>query len=209
MAPFPDVPFITSLKPDVRDGTFHSYMWSPFYHWSICSWSVNGPLVVPKLCRRLEASQVAAWYGCALNIKRRSRPFLWYLHRHSQVRHQQSFLRIFYTILKLVHQNRHSFNMYSSITLFSIASLLVSIPTAFAGYSSSSQSNVAIYWGALTISPISDIRMNLFKHWCWRFYTGQNSYGQGTGSLAQQRLSYYCASKSTTIVYSIHPELDE
>jgi hypothetical protein len=27
------------------------------------------------------------------------------------------------------------------------------------------------------------------------FRLGQNSYGQGTGSLAQQRLSYYCASK--------------
>jgi chitinase len=65
--------------------------------------------------------------------------------------------------------------MYSSITLFSIASLLASIPSAIAGFSPSSSSNVAIYWG-------------------------QNSYNQGSGSLAQQRLSYYCANTELDII---------
>lgn len=44
-----------------------------------------------------------------------------------------------------------------------------------AGFNPSSTSNVAVYWG-------------------------QNSYGQGTGSLAQQRLSYYCASSNVDII---------
>jgi chitinase len=37
--------------------------------------------------------------------------------------------------------------MYSSFVLASFASLLASIPSVFAGFSSSSQSNLAIYWG--------------------------------------------------------------
>jgi chitinase len=37
--------------------------------------------------------------------------------------------------------------MHLTVTLFSIVSLLASIPSAIAGFSSSSQSNVAIYWG--------------------------------------------------------------
>ncbi|TVY28767.1 Class III chitinase [Lachnellula hyalina] len=49
-----------------------------------------------------------------------------------------------------------------------LTSLLAFMPLAYAGFSSSSSSNLAVYWG-------------------------QNSYGQGTGTLAQQRLSYYCA----------------
>ncbi|TVY52423.1 Class III chitinase [Lachnellula cervina] len=49
-----------------------------------------------------------------------------------------------------------------------LASLLAFVPLTYAGFSSSSSSNLAVYWG-------------------------QNSYGQGTGALAQQRLSYYCA----------------
>ncbi|CZR56054.1 probable CTS1 Endochitinase [Phialocephala subalpina] len=56
-----------------------------------------------------------------------------------------------------------------------LGSLLLFLPTAFAGFSSSSTTNLAVYWG-------------------------QNSYGQGTGSLAQQRLSYYCANTQFNII---------
>ncbi|TAQ90687.1 hypothetical protein B7494_g957 [Chlorociboria aeruginascens] len=66
--------------------------------------------------------------------------------------------------------------MYTITTLASYASLLASLPFAFAGFSSSSSSNIAIYWG-------------------------QNSYGQATGgSLSQQRLSYYCSNTELDII---------
>ena len=52
------------------------------------------------------------------------------------------------------------------------ATLLCLVTTVAGGFSSSSADNIAIYWG-------------------------QNSYGAATGtSNAQQRLSYYCSSKS-------------
>ncbi|TVY18469.1 Class III chitinase [Lachnellula arida] len=60
-----------------------------------------------------------------------------------------------------------------------LASLLAFLPLTYAGFSSSSSSNLAVYWG-------------------------QNSYDQGTGSLAQQRLSYYCASMQT--IHSLYRE---
>lgn len=65
--------------------------------------------------------------------------------------------------------------MYSVSVPTLFASLLAFIPSTYAGFSSSSDTNVAIYWG-------------------------QNSYGQGTGSLAQQRLSYYCANTEFNII---------
>ncbi|TVY41809.1 Endochitinase [Lachnellula subtilissima] len=63
-----------------------------------------------------------------------------------------------------------------------LTSLLAFIPLTYAGFSSSSSSNLAVYWG-------------------------QNSYGQGTGSLAQQRLSYYCANSAVDILVLISPTL--
>ncbi|KAF4625716.1 hypothetical protein G7Y89_g12445 [Cudoniella acicularis] len=59
--------------------------------------------------------------------------------------------------------------------IFSLASLILFTAPALAGFSSSSSTNVAIYWG-------------------------QNSLGQGTGPNAQQRLSYYCANTEFNIV---------
>ncbi|KAH8779466.1 glycoside hydrolase family 18 protein [Hyaloscypha sp. PMI_1271] len=68
--------------------------------------------------------------------------------------------------------------MYFTFVLASFTSLLAFIPSAFAGFSSSSKTNIAIYWG-------------------------QNSYGQGTGPLAQQRLSYYCANTEFNVSFAI------
>ncbi|PSS15133.1 carbohydrate-binding module family 1 protein [Amorphotheca resinae ATCC 22711] len=65
--------------------------------------------------------------------------------------------------------------MPSTTTLLSAASLLASIPTVFAGFSPSSTGNIAVYWG-------------------------QNSYGQSSGSLEQQRLSTYCANSQFDII---------
>ncbi|KAF8855982.1 glycoside hydrolase family 18 protein [Acephala macrosclerotiorum] len=64
--------------------------------------------------------------------------------------------------------------MHFTSKLCLLGTLLLSLPTAFAGFSSSSTTNLAVYWG-------------------------QNSYGQGTGSLAQQRLSYYCANTQVNV----------
>ncbi|KAG6007361.1 hypothetical protein E4U21_006065 [Claviceps maximensis] len=56
-----------------------------------------------------------------------------------------------------------------------IASLLAITPQAMAGFSPESGANIAIYWG-------------------------QNSYNQGSGPLAQQRLSHYCANTNIDII---------
>lgn len=56
-------------------------------------------------------------------------------------------------------------------TLASAGALLAAATPAMAGFNPASGTNVAVYWG-------------------------QNSYNQGSGSLAQQRLGYYCDSKS-------------
>lgn len=55
-------------------------------------------------------------------------------------------------------------------SLASAVGLLAALPFALAGFSSTSKSNIAVYWG-------------------------QNSYGQGSGPYVQERLSYYCQSK--------------
>lgn len=55
-------------------------------------------------------------------------------------------------------------------TLATAGALLAAATPAMAGFNPASGTNVAVYWG-------------------------QNSYNQGTGPLAQQRLSYYCDSK--------------
>ncbi|MCJ1325187.1 hypothetical protein MMC10_001849 [Thelotrema lepadinum] len=64
-------------------------------------------------------------------------------------------------------------------SLFTAGTALVAsfacLQGALAGFSPSSTSNVVVYWG-------------------------QNSYGQGTGSLAQQRLSYYCANTDIDVI---------
>ncbi|KAM3076073.1 Chitinase 2 [Clarireedia jacksonii] len=65
--------------------------------------------------------------------------------------------------------------MYLSKKIAPCLGLLSCLPAAFAGFSSSSSSNVAVYWG-------------------------QNSYGQSSGSLVQQRLSYYCANMEIDII---------
>jgi chitinase len=51
--------------------------------------------------------------------------------------------------------------------LFSFTAALAALQGVRAGFDPSSSSNIAVYWG-------------------------QNSYGQGSGSLAQQNLAYYC-----------------
>ncbi|KAG9236981.1 glycoside hydrolase family 18 protein [Amylocarpus encephaloides] len=53
--------------------------------------------------------------------------------------------------------------------------LLIAIPFTDAGFNPAPSSNIAVYWG-------------------------QNSYGQGTGPLVQQRLSYYCATNACRII---------
>lgn len=58
----------------------------------------------------------------------------------------------------------------SALSLASVASMLAMLPGALAGFNPGSGSNVAVYWG-------------------------QNSFNQGSGPNAQQRLSYYCSSK--------------
>ncbi|OAQ59835.1 class III chitinase [Pochonia chlamydosporia 170] len=57
----------------------------------------------------------------------------------------------------------------------SVASMLAMLPTAMAGFNPGSGKNVAVYWG-------------------------QNSYNQGSGPLAQQRLSYYCSNTNVDII---------
>lgn len=58
--------------------------------------------------------------------------------------------------------------MRSARQVISWSFLMASINGVIAGFDANTKSNIAIYWG-------------------------QNSYGQGSGDLAQQRLSYYCA----------------
>ncbi|XTI83501.1 glycoside hydrolase family 18 protein [Cenococcum geophilum] len=60
--------------------------------------------------------------------------------------------------------------MRSAHQVISWSFLMASINGVIAGFDANTKSNIAIYWG-------------------------QNSYGQGSGDLAQQRLSYYCASE--------------
>ncbi|OAQ99611.1 hypothetical protein LLEC1_04885 [Akanthomyces lecanii] len=55
------------------------------------------------------------------------------------------------------------------------AGLLAMLPTAMAGFNPGSNKNIAVYWG-------------------------QNSYNQGTGPLAQQRLGTYCANTDISII---------
>ncbi|OCK93058.1 glycoside hydrolase family 18 protein [Cenococcum geophilum 1.58] len=52
---------------------------------------------------------------------------------------------------------------------------MASINGVIAGFDANTKSNIAIYWG-------------------------QNSYGQGSGDLAQQRLSYYCANTDIDVI---------
>ncbi|KAH7322928.1 chitinase [Stachybotrys elegans] len=56
-----------------------------------------------------------------------------------------------------------------------VGTILSVLPLALAGFDPSSTSNIAVYWG-------------------------QNSFGQGSGSLAQQRLAYYCANTDVDII---------
>ncbi|KAI1264313.1 chitinase [Xylariaceae sp. FL1019] len=60
-------------------------------------------------------------------------------------------------------------------SLASAVGLMSILPTALAGFSASSQENVAVYWG-------------------------QNSYGQGTGPYVQERLAYYCDNSDIDII---------
>jgi chitinase len=65
--------------------------------------------------------------------------------------------------------------MLSSIKTAPLIGLLACFSGVLAGFSSSSSSNIAIYWG-------------------------QNSYDQSSGSFVQQRLSYYCANTEIEII---------
>ncbi|CAI6087775.1 unnamed protein product [Clonostachys chloroleuca] len=60
-------------------------------------------------------------------------------------------------------------------SLASAVGLLAALPFALAGFSSTSKSNIAVYWG-------------------------QNSYGQGSGPYVQERLSYYCQNTDIDII---------
>ncbi|CAG9946775.1 unnamed protein product [Clonostachys rosea f. rosea IK726] len=60
-------------------------------------------------------------------------------------------------------------------SLASAVGLLAALPLALAGFSSTSKSNIAVYWG-------------------------QNSYGQGSGPYVQERLSYYCQNTDIDII---------
>ncbi|KAI0154732.1 chitinase [Xylariaceae sp. FL1272] len=63
----------------------------------------------------------------------------------------------------------------SFMSLASAASLMAILPTALAGFSASSQENVAVYWG-------------------------QNSYNQASGPYVQERLAYYCDNNDIDII---------
>ncbi|RDW87300.1 glycoside hydrolase family 18 protein [Coleophoma crateriformis] len=65
--------------------------------------------------------------------------------------------------------------IFSVNTLVLSLHVLATIPAALAGFSTSSSSNVAVYYG-------------------------QNSYGAGSGPLAQQRLSAYCSNTNFNII---------
>ncbi|GME30747.1 putative class III protein [Neofusicoccum parvum] len=65
--------------------------------------------------------------------------------------------------------------MPSTSTLASVAAGLSALRVVQAGFDNTSSSNIAVYWG-------------------------QNSYGQGTGDLAQQRLAYYCANDDIDVI---------
>ncbi|KAG5978874.1 Endochitinase 33 [Claviceps digitariae] len=60
-------------------------------------------------------------------------------------------------------------------SLAAIASMLAMVSQTMAGFSPASGTNIAIYWG-------------------------QNSYNQGSGPFAQQRLSHYCANSNIDII---------
>ncbi|KAM5495377.1 Chitinase 2 [Microsporum canis] len=65
--------------------------------------------------------------------------------------------------------------MSSVKNILSLVALLAGARTAYAGFDPSSYNNVAIYWG-------------------------QNSFNQGSGTLAQQPLSYYCDNTNVDVI---------
>ncbi|KAL1633930.1 Chitinase 2 [Diplodia intermedia] len=65
--------------------------------------------------------------------------------------------------------------MPSTTALASLAAGLAALQGVQAGFDNTSSSNIAAYWG-------------------------QNSYGQASGNLTQQRLSYYCANSDIDII---------
>ncbi|KAJ5804835.1 class III chitinase [Penicillium riverlandense] len=65
--------------------------------------------------------------------------------------------------------------MISSLSILGPALALTLAPFARAGFNPSSSSNIAVYWG-------------------------QNSYNQGSGSLAQQNLAYYCSNTDIDVI---------
>ncbi|KAJ6780968.1 hypothetical protein PWT90_05393 [Aphanocladium album] len=65
--------------------------------------------------------------------------------------------------------------MVSSSSVASVANLLAMLPVAMAAFNPGSNKNIAVYWG-------------------------QNSYNQGSGPLAQQRLGTYCQNTDLSII---------
>ncbi|KAK0391802.1 hypothetical protein NLU13_1301 [Sarocladium strictum] len=65
--------------------------------------------------------------------------------------------------------------MASLQQILALAASLVALPIATAAYDPSATDNIAVYWG-------------------------QNSYNQGSGQFAQQRLAYYCANTDIDVI---------
>ena len=74
------------------------------------------------------------------------------------------------------------------LTTAALAAGFACLPGALAGFNPSSSSNVVVYWGKALLVTWTHNNTDESQ-------IGQNSYGQGTGNLAQQRLATYCASK--------------
>ena len=74
------------------------------------------------------------------------------------------------------------------LSVASAASMLAMLPGALAGFNPASSSNVAVYWG-------KQLKYRFTLEVESKLETGQNSYNQGSGPFAQQRLSYYCSSE--------------
>ena len=85
--------------------------------------------------------------------------------------------------------------MHSSTTLLTIAGLLAS--TSIAGWSASSNTNIALYWGM----PGSHLSKAIKEG--ADFETGQDANGQLTGVATQENLSTYCSSKSCKPIFGL------
>lgn len=87
--------------------------------------------------------------------------------------------------------------MYSSDGFVSFASLVALTTFAYASFDLLSNANVAVYWGkSFSTANFYDTS---YQNDFINTSVGQNSHNQGSGPLAQQRLVYYCASKTSSL----------